>query len=167
MNSLKQVTLWREIIEKVEKEIPNAPLRIKRCKTISSLIGMLVEDLSTESQKRIENKNILSLEDVRNKGRDLVGFSESIKTKTKEAKAFLYENMYHHKDVVEMSQRGGQMIKDLFKVYINNPELMPEKYSKPIKDSKKIRSVCDYIAGMTDRFAIAEHKKLVDSKVIA
>jgi len=164
VESLKDVPLWEETYREVQKALPHATSRIQRCKTISSLINKLITDLQAETKKRIQDVNIKTLDDVRQKGKNIVSFSDKMKKKTKEAKDFLFKNVYRHPQVVEMADRAGQIINDLYNKYLENPELLPEKFYKRFKEEGSSRHISDYIAGMTDRFALQEHKKLFTNK---
>lgn len=161
--SLKEVTLWQETFCEVEKQYPKALDKVKRFRTISRLIHKLIDDLQTQTRKNIEAKKIETLEDVRQKGVDLVALSPSLQQKTKELKTFLYENMYGHWRVVRMQEKAKRIVKDLFEAYLSNPKTLPDEFYKRIGGALSTkRSICDYIAGMTDRFALQEHKKLFD-----
>ena len=161
--SLKEVALWQETFETVVKSIPNASDKVKRFRTISRLIHKLVNDLQMETSKNIEEKKIKTLEEVRAKGKNIVALSPSMKTKTAELKKFLFENMYCHWRVVRMAEKAKRTITDLFQAYVSTPKILPEEFYNRLSGDKNIkRPICDYIAGMTDRFALQEHKKLFD-----
>lgn len=115
-----------------------------------------------ETKERIESNNIKTLEDVRAKGKNIVSFSEDIKNKTREAKDFLFQNMYRHENVVKMAKKAEKVIGALFKAYSGNPKLLPDRYSSRLEADGSKRHICDYIAGMTDRFALQQFKKIVD-----
>lgn len=161
MESLKEVPLWEETYARVERDIPSAPDRIKRCRTISDLIGRLISDLQAETKRRIDSHEIKTLDDVRARGKDVVSFGDDIRRKTEEAKNFLYKNVYRHEKVVKMSNRAKEIISDLFKGYLADPSKMPEKFYKRHLSDKSKRHICDYIAGMTDRYAIEQHRILI------
>ncbi len=162
VDSLREVPLWKETYDAVLKEIPDATERIQRIRTISLLIGRLIDDLQAETQRRIKDRGIQTLKDIRKNGNRLVGFSDEIKKKTTEVKSFLLKNVYHHEKVRQMSDYGGRVVQDLFRVYLNDPHLLPEKYWQRFEADGQKRHICDYVAGMTDRFALIEHKKLFD-----
>ncbi|MBT3182018.1 MAG: deoxyguanosinetriphosphate triphosphohydrolase [Deltaproteobacteria bacterium] len=164
IESLGEVPLWEETFNEMKNKYPNATERIHRCKTISGLIGKLIDDLQAESCKRISDMEIKTLDDVRNRGKCVVSLSDGMKRRTDEAKNFLFQNVYRHPEVVKMSKRGEMMIRDLFQAYSEDPKLMPEKFHDRVKTTGSKRHICDYIAGMTDRFAMDEHKKLFDGK---
>ena len=160
MDSLESVPLWGETFLEVKRESPDAPDRILRCRTISLLIGKLITDLQAESGKRIRERGIKSIADVRERGDRLVSFSDDMEKKTGEAKRFLFDNVYRHNKVIQMSDMGAQTISDLFTAYSSDLSLLPEKFRRRVEEKGSKRHICDYIAGMTDRFAIAEHKRL-------
>lgn len=160
IESLKDVPLWDETYKEVRKELSSTTPRIIRIHTISSLINKLITDLQAETLKRICNNGIKTLEDIRKKGENIVSFSDKMKSKTDDAKNFLLENVYHHEKVVKMAEKGGKIIEDLFNHYFKNPASLPDKYFQRFKADGSKRHICDYIAGMTDRFALNQHKKL-------
>jgi len=160
MDSLKEVPLWADTFYEVSGTMKDAPDRIKRHQTITGLIGKLIGDLVSESKKRIEKACFKNLQDVRDRGAGTISFSEGIRSKTREVKDFLFKNMYHHEKIVKQAQNAGQIITDLFNHYLDDPKKLPEKYyNRYVKDGSR-RHICDYIAGMTDRFAISQHKNL-------
>lgn len=161
--SLEAVSLWDETFLEIEKRHPTAPEKVKRFRTISRLIHKLIDNLQTETRKNIEEKKVKSLEDVRQKGKQLVSLSPEMKKKTAELKKFLFNNMYCHWRVVRMAEKAKRTIKDLFEAYLSNPKILPEEfYDRIEKEGSTKRHIADYIAGMTDRFALQEHKKLFD-----
>lgn len=160
IDSLKEVPLWDETFREIDSKMPQAPQRIKRCRTISELIGILIDDLQKESRKRIEEKNIRTIDDVRKNGKGTVGFSDEIRKKTDEAKKFLFDHVYRYKDVAEMAKKAEVVIRKLFDVYVARPSEMTEKFRDRYKKEPKKRHIADYIAGMTDRFALAEYERL-------
>ena len=93
----------------------------------------------------------------------LVGFSEEMYRKTRHLINFLFENLYRHYRVVRMADKAQRIIESLFETYLNNSKILPPALFNEIeKDGKAKRHICDYIAGMTDRFALLEYQKLFD-----
>lgn len=164
IDSLKEVPLWAETFFEVSKEIPAATERIKRCRTISNLINVLIDDIQKITKKNILEKRIKTVEDIRERGKNLVKFSDEIQKKATEAKAFLLENVYYHPKVKETAARSQKIIKDLFNAYKADPGKLPEKFRLRYQENGSTRHLADYIAGMTDRFAIQEHQKLFGKK---
>lgn len=160
---LEEVPLWQETFAAVKKDFPDARPKILKFQTIRRLIHLLVGDLQDETKKRIEEKKIKSFDDVRSRGESIVAFSGPMHKKTRELINYLYTNLYRHYRVVRMADKAQRILEDLFNAYLNNPRILPPTLHAEIQKSGKAkRFVCDYIAGMTDRFALSEHRKLFD-----
>ena len=129
---------------------------------IRTLINLLVTDLINSTVRNINDNNINSYEDVKNAPDKLAGFSPTIVRANNELKAFLRKNMYQHYRVVRMSLKSQKVIRELFQIYTDHPETLPESYKEEIEKNGIIRTVTDFIAGMTDRFALEEYRKLTD-----
>lgn len=158
---LEKVELWKEM-EKIS-EIEKIPEKHKRHVIIRNLINYLVNDVIIQSIKNIENSGISSIEDVR-KSKTLISHSEEVKGKHSQLRKFLEENMYENYRVIRMAQKAARIIKELFKAYLDEPKQLPPHIQKRIEKEPKEIVICDYIAGMTDRFAQIEHQKLFDPK---
>ena len=98
---------------------------------------------------------------VRRTEQRLVGFSSKLESATQELKGFLHENLYNHPHVREMSDNGGCILADLFKVFRDDPSLLPAHVCDRFADDGEARAIADYTAGMTDRFAMVEHERLL------
>lgn len=135
--------------------------------TVRLIINFLVNDLIVNTNKNIKNYSILNYEDVRNHNGLIVSFSDKTKKLNIELKRFLHLKLYKHPDVVEMTEKANIIIKDLFSAYNNDIKLLPTDFYQynlnKINSGLKERVICDYIAGMTDRFAQQEHKKLFNA----
>jgi dGTPase len=105
------------------------------------------------------------VEDVRKAGRRLVAYSPAMAGQVRELKDFLLKNMYRHYRVVRMGDKAGRILRDLFQTFTQEPLQLPPRYQERIEHDGLHRVVCDYIAGMTDRFALDEHRKLFDPLV--
>jgi dGTPase len=105
------------------------------------------------------------VEDVRRAGRRLVSYTEDMAVLVRELKEFLLKNMYKHYRVVRMGDKAGRILRDLFQSYTEEPLQLPPRFQARIEKDGLHRVVCDYIAGMTDRFALDEHRKLFDPLV--
>jgi dGTPase len=99
---------------------------------------------------------------VKNSPVKLAGFSTDISKANNELKKFLRKNMYQHYRVTRMSLKSQKVINELFSIYTEHPDTLPERYAEEIEQHGLIRTVTDFIAGMTDRFALEEYKKLTD-----
>jgi len=161
-DQLSGVQLWREVHASVSKRFPDAtPERLKH-QTISALIGTFIDDLTTETSIRIEACGIRSLDDLRRVNMMVAGFSEELARKNRELKLFLLENLYRHYKVERMRVKAERYLANLFQTYSAYPTLLPVKYLKKMELFGRERVICDYIAGMTDRFALDEYKRLFE-----
>ena len=158
IEQLKQVELFAEQLALVQSKYPNIDQKRLRHETIRRMINLLVVDLCTQTAKNIAEKQLNSIEDIR-QAPYLVGFSDEMAAKNLALKQFLRKNLYQHENVKNMSNRAERIIRDLFKIFLGDVSLMPQEFQQYAK-ADKARAVADYIAGMTDRFAIAEHRKL-------
>jgi dGTPase len=127
--------------------------------TIRRMINVLVVDLCQQSKQAISALNPASIDDVRKAPAYLVGFSQALDEKNLELKQFLRKHLYQHYRVNRMSAKARRIIEELFTAFMNNPALMPDEYQLAAKQIQA-RAVADYIAGMTDRYAIREHRRL-------
>jgi dGTPase len=154
---LKDVPLFRDIYESVKKEGISGEKAIAR--TIRRLIALQVTDVVRETEKNILKLGIKSVEDVWSHPLT-VGFSPQMLEKQKVLKDFLYKNLYSHYKVVKMQLKAKKYITDLFKKYLEDIRQLPPDYQAMIKECSPEEVVCDYIAGMTDRFAQDEYERL-------
>ena len=133
--------------------------------TVRLIINLLVTDLINNTNINIKNASIKDFNDVRNHNGLIVSFSNEIKKLNIELKRFLYSNLYKHPDVKKMTEEANTIIKDLFLAYTNDIKLLPKDFYQynlhKINSGFDKRVICDYIAGMTDRFAQQEHNKLL------
>ena len=162
LECLQEVPLWAEHFREVQDRRPQVPRKIQWRQTVRAIINSLVLDLSEETLRRLAAERIASAEEARRCPRQLVGFSSAMERKNAELKLFLLENLYRHYRVIRMAEKARRVIQDLFKVYADAPRQMPPSFAARIPQEGMPRVVCDYIAGMTDRFALEEHRKLFD-----
>ncbi len=106
-----------------------------------------------------------SVEDLQALDHNVIGFSAEMQTRNRPHKDFLYRRMYRHHRVLRMQVKAERMLQHLFEAYVGEPGQMPESTQARIDEIGLHRAVCDYIAGMTDRFALDEHQKLFDPAV--
>ena len=136
--------------------------------TVRLIINLLINDLIRNSNENIINKEIISSDDVRNCDSLVIGFSDEIKMLNMELKRFLYSNLYKHPDVIKMTDQANLVIENLFSAYMNDMKLIPNDYIQynllKINSGFKERVICDYIAGMTDRFAQLEYTKIFNER---
>lgn len=128
-------------------------------------ITIMVEDVIAEAQFRLKALDPASPEAVRAAPHAIAAFSEGMRAQEKDLKAFLYANLYRHPDVMAVRARAERIVTDLFDVYFDDPETMPEGWRDILvraRDAVKARHVADFLAGMTDTYALKEHRRLFD-----
>jgi dGTPase len=158
---LEGITLWEIIVTSVGWRGGQLD-ELARHRLIRRLIGLEVTDLVTTTDQRLRENNVRSVEELQRLPFNVIGFSEDMQRRNREMKDFLYANMYRHHRVIRMAVKAERIIMDLFNAYQAEPSMLPKHVQDFIADRGLERTICDYIAGMTDRFALQEHNKLFD-----
>ena len=158
LEQIREVAIFNEHYESVLALYPKIKGRRVISETIRRMINTLIVDLSQTTADNIHKHHVKTIQDVY-KAPMLVAFSKDIRQKEDELKSFLMKNLYRHYKVMRMSSKASLVIKELFAAFLENPRLLPNDYQKKDED-KLVRSIADYIAGMTDRYAIKEHRRL-------
>ena len=133
--------------------------------SIRRIINRMVSDLITQTRLNIEREGIETPDDIRHLGKPLVAFSAEMQATNKELKAFLMKNMYRHYKVNRMASKARRVIKDLFEFFLAEPQCLPPSWNAQVggaKTQKTAMVVADFIAGMTDRFALDEYRRIFD-----
>lgn len=166
LENLDKIKLWNLIHKELDKKYKRLPWEIKKLQTIRGIINHLVTDIIVETKKNVSKFKIKNIDDVKKHKGFLIKFSPTMIDYTKELKDFLYSNLYRYYRVVRMADKAERILCDLFSTYLNNPKILPPSWAQKIASGEnKHRTICDYIAGMTDRFALDEHNKLFDPHV--
>jgi dGTPase len=155
---LAGVALWEEARSTAGGDIDD----MTRHRIVRRLIGWQVDDLLEETERRIQRYGVSSVKDVRDCPSMLVGFSEKMEAKRAELKRFLYARLYRHYRVVRMAEKARRVVTELFDSYVAMPDQLPRWVQERAEVEPLRRAICDYLAGMTDRYAIEEHCKLFD-----
>ncbi len=158
IKNIGEIPLWKENFDAGETD----DLKMNIYSAVRKIINSQVSDLINETEKNIESLSIKSVDDVRPLKKTIVRFSDEMRKKHAELKKFLREEMYQSYRVIRMEEKAFKVVSDLFTAYKNRPEILPPTVQEKIEDIGRERMICDYIAGMTDRFALEEHKKLFD-----
>ena len=158
LDQLKGVAIFARHIKAVQREHPKIDARRLVHETVRRMIGTLVTDLTRESAKNIQAQRLLTIDDVR-AAPALIAFSAPVRREQQELKHFLRVNLYQHHQVARMTNKARRVVHDLFQAFIAEPQLMPPQYHAPAAGDTA-RTVADYIAGMTDRYAIREYRRL-------
>ena len=161
-SDLAAAGLWAESADPVRKTHPDLPLAAVRRPILDRLEAVLLDDIVAESRRRIAAAEATSVDDVRNCSQALVGFSPEMASRVAEQAAFMQERIYHHHRLIRMDDKARRFITDLFDAYLAEPRLLPPRFHRRINEQGLHRILCDYIAGMTDRFCQDEYKRLFE-----
>jgi dGTPase len=164
VEELNASALFRESAAAARDASPSAETRVLRYQTVIKMINAMSTDLMSNLTDELERSKVCSVDDVRKAGRVLAYFSPAMGPKVEEIKQVMRDRLYRHYRVSRMTEKAGRVLARLFETYMTEPRQMPEhvveraeRYGDPIA-----RAVADYIAGMTDRFALDEYRKLFD-----
>jgi dGTPase len=135
---------------------------LTRHRIIRRLISLEVTDLVQSTDQRLRENNIRSVEDLQRLPFHVIGFSEDMHRRNRQLKDFLYNNLYRHFRVVRMSVKAERIVGDLFQAYRSEPFILPGQFQDLTEERGLERVICDFIAGMTDRYAVEEHDKIFD-----
>jgi dGTPase len=153
------IMLWETLAESVQWQGPELD-ELSRHRIIRQLIGKEVTDAITATDERIKESGAKSALDIQKLKHNVIGFSEEMRRRNRELKDFLYARMYRHHRVVRMQVKAERILTDLFNAYRVEPAILPEHVQALVQARGLERTICDYIAGMTDRYAVEEHQKL-------
>ncbi|MGD8404754.1 MAG: deoxyguanosinetriphosphate triphosphohydrolase [Anaerolineales bacterium] len=156
---LEGISLWEILTDHIKWRGPEME-EVARHKLIRELIGMEVTDLVTATDTHLKESGAKSPLDIQKLSYNVIGFSEEMSRRNRELKDFLYNKMYRHYRVVRMQVKAEQIVEEIFNAYRDEPSTLPEQFQAFIDQRGLERTICDYIAGMTDRYAIEEHQKL-------
>lgn len=133
---------------------------------IRELIGMEVNDLIEATDGRLNENTLRSVEQIQTLAFNVVGFSQTMVSRNRQLKDFLFNNLYRHPRVVRMAVKAERILSDLFNAYRAEPNILPYHVQAGIAENGLERTLCDYLAGMTDRYAIDEHQRLFDPAIL-
>ncbi len=157
---LAGVGFWQLVIEELGIDPRQGFNDMDRHRIIRRLVGKEVNDIIKGTNTQLEQHNIGSVEDVRQFPHKLSCHTGEIKALDRELKDFLFQNLYSHWRVMRMDRKARHFIGELFNAYVKSPVILPKSVQKVAEERDLYRTVCDYIAGMTDRFALQEYNKL-------
>jgi dGTPase len=159
LEQLLEIPLWRETHERVERLFGNLNDRQLRRAIVHEVIDHEVSDVLESTQFGIADYKISNVDDVR-RAPVLVRASSDLAKKKAELERFLFEAVYHHRDVLGKRQQAQAALRESFEVLTNDPSLLSAKFRWIAELEGTPRAVGDYLGGMTDHFAIAEHRRL-------
>jgi dGTPase len=161
-SDLEHLAIWEAIRKRISKSRSKIDAEKKKYLIIRSLIDMQVTDLIRETGGRIDKLGLKSYLDVKKLDKKIVSFSKGLLKIREPMRVFLKEKLYRNYRVARMSNKAKRFIQELFNIYVDKPEQLPSHIQARIAHDGRRRVVCDYIAGMTDRYALDEYKKLFD-----
>ncbi len=158
-----EVELWRDAYGAAVERSPDAPFSILRYQTVRRVLDAMVSDLVETVSRGIMDNRVQTIDDLRQVRPRLARYSDVMAPKIRELKDFLMENLYKHVRVVRMGVKAKTVLTGLFESYLEEPRQMPGHVFEQIANGEEPpRVIADYVAGMTDRFALEEYKKLFD-----
>ena len=163
---LGEVAFLRRLLDEIRKLYPSleAPRLIHEL--VRRVLNFFIEDAIIESRRRISESGVRDIEDIRNFGAPLIGFSRSVEDTNQAISKFLFRNMYRHRRLATIREEAERVVRNLFLEFIKAPGKLPGEWGRAAayaKDADKAaRIICDYIAGMTDLYALNEHRRLFD-----
>jgi len=168
LEELETVPLIGPVLHTLRAERPGLDDQMMRMEAVRRMIGVMVEDVLGQTSRNVEAERVTSAEDVRLMGRPLVAFSQGMAEDLGRLRLFLHERMYRHFRVNRTRSQARRILAELFRLFVDEPGVLPTEWFERVQDrddAERARVVCDYIAGMTDRFAIEEHRKLFNLDV--
>ncbi len=165
LDDISSVGMVKKSLAKIKAKHKKIAHEILIQEVIRDLIGLMVQDLLKESALRLRKLNPKSPNDIRKAKSPMIAFSKSMRDDLTELKEFLMTHMYRHYRVNRMTSKARRVVKDLFRMFMTEPECLPGPWhdlASGMKEQGRARLIADYIAGMTDRYALEEHKRLFD-----
>lgn len=158
IDKLREVALWRENEKLLDEKYSNLDFKLKKYQIVRRIINDLITDFREHTIQNLTRLNMRSPDDIRSAPQRVAGFGPEMDEKNKELKKFLFKNMYTHRRVMRMEFKAELYLTEIFKAYKKLPVLLPESSEKQTESLE--RKICDYVSGMTDRYAISEYKNL-------
>lgn len=156
---LEGIALWEILRETYNWHGPHLN-EMDRHRMIRQLVGLMVTDMIAATDARLKASKVKSALDIQKLKHNVIGYSEDMQRRNREVKDFLYKKLYRNYRVVRMSVKAEKLISDMFNAFRTEPAMLPDHVQFFIEKRGLERTICDYIAGMTDRYAIEEHQKL-------
>ncbi len=161
LDDLLELSLVRRLWNAVEARHPGLDTDRKVKALVRDGIGVMVGDVLAETRQRITEAGVESIDDVRAAGRSLVGFSDAMQVEERALKRFLYAKLYDSPTLRPVRIEAQRVVTNLASAYRDAPTLLPDGWQRDTDEVARLRGIADYIAGMTDRFAIRQHERLV------
>jgi dGTPase len=159
---LGETALWRDAAEPVRRASPAAALAAVARPVIDAMVDRLMRDVADTSLALITGAGVRTPDDVRRCTRPLVDFSEDGRRLVDELRDLLLEDFYHHHRLARMDAKAQRFVKEVFRAYVDHPNMLPPRFASRVEEMGPHRAICDYVAGMTDRFCQDEYKRLFE-----
>jgi dGTPase len=164
-DELAELPILRDCFAEVDRKYPGLNYYRRRHEALRRFFGVLVEDVIAVARLRLAEIDPQSADEVRHAGRAVIRFSQPLFDDLKVTRQFLFERMYRAPSVIEMRREVTKVVEELFAFFMGHPEHLPKQWRKDVAETLDetglARIVADYIAGMTDRFALQSHERLV------
>ncbi len=167
LSDLEQLVIWRELCESAGWRVGEEFTSLHRHEIIRELIGRSVGDVMAYTSEMLDANHIDSPEKLQRYATNVVGYTAEFGQKVRALKSFLYEHMYRHYRLVRMATKAERFVADLFEAYVKEPHMLPRETQERLAHASTERVVADYVAGMTDRYALDDWQKLYDPYIRA
>ena len=161
IDELVELPLIRRLWDAIDQRHPGISTEKQQRALVRDMIGHMVGDVLAETERRVRESGVETIADVRAAGGALAGFSEALGAEERELKRFLYARLYGLPELQPVRREAERVVANLAAAYRRNPELLPEPWRRGADEIEQLRTIGDFVAGMTDRFAIARHEELV------
>jgi dGTPase len=160
---LSKITIWERLLESIGWDVCSCQIdELTLHRLIRRFVGWLVDDMIRNTEERLKESHVSSVLELQQLPYDVIGFGEEMAAFCHEMKDFLYKNLYRHYRVKRVAVKTERILSDLFNTYMGEPAILPKHIRNRFSERPQERVICDYIAGMTDRFAIQEHHRIFD-----
>ncbi|HEY66607.1 MAG TPA: deoxyguanosinetriphosphate triphosphohydrolase [Caldilineae bacterium] len=166
---VQKLAIWQDVMRSLGEPLDRRIDDMLRHRAIRRLVGIEVTAALEETMRRLKESGVQSVEELRSLGRNVAGFSAEMEEKNQELRHFLMDHFYRHYRVMRMTQKARRLLSELFYAYVEEPTQLPRETLVRVEEEPEgiYRIVCDYIAGMTDRYALDEYRKLFDPETRA
>jgi dGTPase len=164
LDQLRKVSLWKENEKRFDEKYTGLDFKLKKYQVVRSIINELISDFRQATLDNLDHHQVGTVHDVRHAPIRIAAFGKEVAGKNKELKQFLHKNMYSHRKVLRMEFKAELTLEGIFKAYTKMPGLLPEPIQKNLQGASLERRICDYVSGMTDRYAINEYKNLYSAE---
>ncbi len=168
LDDLMALPIISDEIKRIKSTYPNVEDLVLINEVRSTFIKYMINDVVSQTRQNLEKLKVENVDDVRNAGQQTAHFSESFLEKIDDVRDFLFEKMYRHHKVLIMTNKAKRVVIELFNFYLEHPDCLPPQFLRDVnmKDRSEVAvTIADFIAGMTDRYAFAQYKKIFDTDI--